>query len=404
MGLLDWFRRKQPGQGTIRNLVYPNRWTPGQHELSNSEVIFAAVSRISTTLGAMPVALYEGYEKVKGAGVADLVSIRPNDNMTPMEFFRTLETDRQTTGNGYALKVPDLSGGVGRLDIIDPGRVTPVIDKDTGDTWYRLDMPYDCMILIHNTQMIHVRHISMDGIRGISPLQVLKGSLDYADSIVELSLQHVEDGIHAGIVLDFPAEMGRDQRKKAIEDFLTVYKESGGQVIALDAGVRATRMDGSLIDPKLMDVDKITRGRVAAVYNMPPHMLGDYSSTGYASLEQEMLEFLALTMEPIVELYRQEFNRKLLTEAEIHKGRSFQWNSENMKMADSNARANYYFKMLRSAGMTPDEVRGKEGFSPMPGGGKLYASRDLVALDDLEKIGTNVRPQQEAPTAPPTPE
>jgi phage portal protein BeeE len=73
------------------------------------------------------------------------------------------------------------------------------------------------------------------------------------------------------------------RRKEAITDFLELYRESEGAVIALDAGVRATRLDTALIDPKILDVDRITRSRVASVYNMPPHLRGDYSSSGYAS-------------------------------------------------------------------------------------------------------------------------
>ena len=61
----------------------------------------------------------------------------------------------------------------------------------------------------------------------------------------------------------------------------------------------------SPIDSKIFEVERISRSRVANVYNIPPHMLGDFSNTSFKSQEQQTLDFLSMTMLPIVTAYEQ---------------------------------------------------------------------------------------------------
>lgn len=401
MGLWDWVKRMRERDVEVRRrLIHPTRPVREKWALENSEVVFAAINRISTSMGNMPCRLYKDMTPQAGP-LNRLVAVSPKSGMTPFEFFRTLEVDRDTEGNGYALKVPSLTGGVAELAIQEPSRVTPMKERESGELWYRLQLTEGTQptIYIHNSNMIHVRHISPDGIRGISPIKVLRNALEYSGQISEFTLKQVKGGVHAGIALDFPAEMGKQKRREAIDAFLELYRESEGAVIALDAGVRATRLDTALVDPKILDVDKITRARVASVYNLPPHLLGDYSSSGYASIEQQTGEFVALTMDPLATMYAQELNRVLLSEKQIEEGMTFRFDVNRLLMTDSATRSNNAFRMVRSAGMSPNEARRIEGRAPSkdPLADELWISKDMVPLRVAAR-------QNVAPDPPPEPE
>ncbi len=403
MGLWDWVRRQRSQSSTevSRRLIFPFFATREAITLKNSEVIFAAINRISTSMGSMPCELFQDMRPVLGP-LNRLVNTSPKSGMTPFEFFRTLEVDRDTEGNGYALAVPSLTGGVLELAIQEPSRVTPMVERESGELWYkvRLSVGDQREIYVHNRNMIHVRHISTDGIRGINPIDVLRSTVDYGRAITEFSLKNVQKGVHANIVLDFPAEIGETKRQKAIESFLKIYRESDGQMIALDAGTRATRMDASLIDPKILDVDRITRSRVASVYNMPPHLLGDYSASGYASIEQQLLEFIALTMDPLATMYAQELNRVLLSQKQMDEGMTFKFNVAKLTMTDSATRSNNAFRQVRSANMTPNEGRRADGKQPFndPLADELWISKDMVPL--RVAAGQTVTQEPEPPAQP----
>lgn len=387
MRFAQWIREKLGGRpipplisagGAITQLL-------GGGQGIYNEVIFSAVSRISTTLGCMPCRLMQGVQPAIN-WQAEIVE-NPSDIFTAFEFFRTLEVDRNTAGNGIALIIPPTPERRGQLLIQAPERVTPMINIDDGELWYQIALtPGGEVIWAHNRDILHFRHISTDGIWGINPLNVLKDTLDYSQQIAEFSLQHVKNGVNAGLILDFPAEMSDARKASAVSRFLEIYRANSRSIIALDAGMRATRMEGSLVDAKLLDVDKITRGRVAAVYNLPPHMLGDYSASSYQSLEQQALEFETLTMEPIARQYAQELNRKLLTRDQRISGFFYKFDRDALRQADTATRGEYYFKMVRSAGLTPNEFRAECGMAPRTGGDDLYISRDLIALRDLDKI------------------
>ena len=58
--------------------------------------------------------------------------------------------------------------------------------------------------------------------------------------------------------------------------------------------------------------ERITRSRVANVFNVPVTFLNDTEGQSYSSNEQLMIQFVQMTLTPIVRQYEQEMNRKLL--------------------------------------------------------------------------------------------
>ena len=66
--------------------------------------------------------------------------------------------------------------------------------------------------------------------------------------------------------------------------------------------------------------DRISKNRVATVYNIPPHMLGDYTDTSYSTADQSKREFIDLTIMPVIAQWEAEFNLKRLTLGERRQG------------------------------------------------------------------------------------
>ncbi|MBH8609457.1 phage portal protein, partial [Thermoactinomyces sp. CICC 10521] len=127
--------------------------------------------------------------------------------------------------------------------------------------------------------------------------------------------------------------------------------------------------------------ERITRSRVANVFNVPAHMLNDSEGQSYSSMEQLMREFVQLTLMPIVRQYEQEFNRKLLSSAERQAGFYFKFNVNALLRGDTATQSDYYMKGIRTGWLKPNEVRQLEDLPPEPGGEKLYLSGDLYPID-----------------------
>lgn len=378
----------------VRAVPFMPRWLRGDYTLQNSELIFSAVSRISNSLSAMPVQLYRGTTPVKNE-LNDLIGFEPNANMTSCQFFKTMEACRGTEGNTYALKVFNSDGTLSELRPLDPLRVKPILEEQSNELWFKLTLEKGAEYYVHNFYIIHIPFISTNGYKGVNPVSVLFNTLSYNEEIQKFSMSQLDKGINAQVVLEAPANLGQQQREDMINDFMTTYKNTGGGILLLESGVQAKSLNLSPIDAKLFEVEKISRSRVAMVYNIPPHLLGDYSDISFSSQEQQMLEFLMLTMLPIVTAYEQELSRKLLTREERKRGYHFVFDMNAILRADAATRADVHQKAIRGGWETPNEARADYGKDKDPNGNKLLVSRDLTTLEylvknpDKEKGGTN---------------
>ena len=373
--------RDEPGQYDVRGV-----WrTRADYMMTNSEAIYAAVSRISNTIASLPIHLYRDREVMKEHPLEQLIAYRPNPSMTAFTFRQTMEANRNNEGNAYALIVPDAEGRPLRLDVIDPIRVQPMREMESREMWYRISFDDSKVGWVHHSSMIVLKHMSANGEKGIRPVDVLRGTLDYDADIKHFSVKQLE-GVSSAVILNVPGTGLSDDRKKGlIKQFLKTYAESGGKVIVLEGGITATTMQQPAVDANVLNVERVTRNRVATVYNIPPHMLGDYSDTSYATAEQSMLEYLQMTINPIIEQWEEEFNTKLLTWDMIKQGYSFRFDLVNLWRTDTLTMANRNQMAIRSGWLRPNEVRRQDHLPDDPAGDTLLISRDLVPLSEAIK-------------------
>ena len=266
--------------------------------IEGNEAIYAAVSRISNTIASIPMHYYKGYEIQKDHPLERLVSLEPSPNFTAFSWRQTMEVLRNTEGSAYALKVPDRLGQIIRLDILNPVRVSPRISPEDGSLWYAVMMDTGEIEYIPGFMVLSLKHMSANGLRGIRPIDVLRRSLDYDTQSKELSLDQL-DGVNHGIMLTVPnTGLSQEAKDEVVDRFLETYEKSGRSVVILEGGLTATNFTSPTVDSQLLDVERITRNRVATVYNLPPHLLGEYTVTSFSTAEQQMQELQELLRHP----------------------------------------------------------------------------------------------------------
>ena len=395
MGLIDKLRGRRGGRPQARAepdraAVYDVGRTRADMVVTRSEAIYAAVSRISNTIAQLPLHLYKGWEIQVDHPLERMVAYAPNDNFSAYQYQQAMEVYRNTEGSTYALIVPRADGVTpDHLEIADAASVRVLRDVDTGDIYYDLPSRQLGQVLrVHESRVISLHHMSSNGQRGVRPLDVLRDTLGYDAEIREYSKQQLS-GVNSGVVLTIPG-VGLSESKKdaVIEQFLASYKRSQGRVIVLEGGISASTLTQSPVDARVLDVERITRNRVATVYNIPPHMLGDYSDTSYSTAEQTMREYLDLTIVPIVTQWEQEYNRKLLTWEMVREGYAFRFDLRALARADMATTSEMYQRAIRGGWMSINEVREGEGLPPRPEGNTLLASKDLMPVGDIMRGGT----------------
>lgn len=347
--------------------------------LANNETIFAAVSRLANAMASLPLRLYDAKFAPVSSHPAAMLLYNPNPNQTLFDFIRTMEAIRDTEGNSYALKEYDMRYQVKALWILDPGKVKEVVEKDTRELWYEIEGDKG-RYYVHNMDVLHVKHIHGYGYRGISPLKVLTNTVEFDRKVKSFSLEQMDGAVKASFILQMNANLSEERKADVLNSFKRFYQENGG-VLIQEQGMKIDPIERKFIDTKVFEAERITRTRVATVYNMPAHMLGEAEGVNYSSMEQMNLEFVQNTLVPIVTQYEKEFCRKLLTESDRKSGLYWKFNINALLRGDMQTRGEFYFKGVRSGLFKPNEIRAWEDLPPEPGGDKLLISGDLYPID-----------------------
>lgn len=353
-------------------------WGIDNGKLATNETIFSVISRLSNTLSSLPIKLYRNYETEMNQA-ADIVINNPNNNMTSFECFNKIEVSRNELGNGYAIIKRDIRMQPEELLPIDASYVTPFINSDDGELWYQVNGS-DGTYYFHNMNVFHVKHITgASRWSGISPLNVLKNTLDYDKAVQEFSLSEMQK--KDSFTLEYGANVDEEKRKRIIDDFRRFYKENGG-ILFQEPGVEVKEIQRKYFASDTISSEKITRSRVANVFNVPVSFLNDGEGQGYSSNEQMMIQFVQMNLTPTIRQYEQELNRKLLNPAERKAGFYFKFNIGGLLRGDTAARTNFYQAGIRNGWFSQDTVREYEDLPPVGGNAsKLWVSGDLYPID-----------------------
>ena len=348
-------------------------------DLATNETIYSAVSMLANGVASAPVTLSQDYKRFKPQEhkLAELFDFGPNPYMTMFEFIRTLETLRDTYGAGYALKEYQGNGKLKYLYVIKPHRCEPVLDRDTHEVYYRVSDDDGDTVFIHCSEIIAVNHLTTDGYTPISPLDVLKNTIQYDNSIKEFSLNQMVNGLKPNIVVKVQGKMNKENLAM-YQELLKGFKKNG--VLFVDSGKEVTDLkNATYVDPSIASIEKITVERVERCYNMHGKLTG-------AATDGEDLLYLKDCLLPIIRMYEQEFTKKLVSKSERLRGIKVKFNMNGYARANMKDRAQFYQYMIRCGVFNPNEIRALEDLPPYDGGDQYYVSRDICPTDQIRDL------------------
>lgn len=356
--------------------------------LSTNEEIFSIITRLANTVSSLPIHLYKNYEEVNN-GVSSMLRDEANPSMSAFSLINQLEVSRDSSGNGYAFIERNPSTGVPvKLWPVDPTTVTIKRNTDDNSIYYEVssaDPNYH--FLVFNTEMIHVRHITpLTGVLGISPIDVLKGPLDFEKAVEDFSLGEMNKKDQ--YIIKYDRSVSPENRELMIKEFTKMINEDGGAVVQ-EKGFDYDRFASDFHPSDLKTSEQITRSRIANAFNVPIAFLNELDGTASMS-EQAMIQFVQMTLVPIVKQYESEFNRKLLTQSQRASGFYFKFNVNGLMRGDTASRTNFYQMMIRNGIATQNDLRKLEDMAPIDNKSAniTWVSKDLFPSESQMKAST----------------
>lgn len=369
------------GQGFhFNNWANSNFFGTHNNVLRTNEEVFGVISRLANTLSSLPIHEYKDYDQINTT-VSDLLHSESNPSMSAFHLINQLEVSRNTDGNAYAWIERDEQGTPVNLWPIDPGSVIVKRNIDDNSIWYEVNST-EYHFLVFNTDIIHVKHISpLTGVLGISPLDVLREPLKFKKAVEDFSLSEMDK--KDSYIIQYDRSVSPENRQAMINDFRRMITENGGAVVQ-EKGFDFTRFESNFQPSDLSTTNSITRSRVATAFNVPLSFLNESLESGNGkSNEQVMLQFVEMTLIPIVTQYESEFNRKLLSNMERSQGIYFKFNINGLLRGDTSSRTAFYQTLIRNGIASANDLRKLEELPPSDAknADKLWITGDLYPID-----------------------
>ncbi|MFL9979736.1 phage portal protein [Paraburkholderia graminis] len=333
--------------------------------------VYACVRVIAESVSTLPFSLYT--ENDKGHKTPNrkhwlykLFAERPNDFQNPMEFRETLTAHLALKGNGFARIFANAKGEVTDLIPMNPDMTTIEMLGDTN--WrYRYRHSDGTESVLTRGQVFHIRALSLDGVVGMSPIAAAREAVASGLAAQDYAMRFFEnDATPSGGWIEMPGKFAKEEDKKL---FRQSWQESQTgrnrhKTAVLEAGMKYHAVGVSMKDSQFIESRKYSRGEIATLFRVPPHMIGDLERATFANIEQMSLEFVVYSLMPWLVRWEEAIKFSFVGDDE---GINVKFPVTSLLRGDTAARASYYKSGINAGWMTRNEARIDDDRNPIAG-------------------------------------
>jgi HK97 family phage portal protein len=260
----------------------------------------------------------DGHRQAYDHPIYDLVHTDPNPWQTSFEYRRTAMVQACLRGNHYSEISRNGRGRATGLHAMCPVSTEP-IKKPSGEVVYRTpsgEQP-GMFIELPACDVLHIKFFDFDGIKGLSPVQLMARGLGLAVNQEEYASNTMVNMAVPQGYLKIPGSNKDDvkaQRNRADWQSLHGGPQNAGKVAMLYGGMEWVQTQFSPADTELIKSREFSISDIARVYNLHPYSLG----IGVAPTDMEAVnrDFFTGGISPWVTQWEQQMTKKLIGERE----------------------------------------------------------------------------------------
>ncbi len=333
----------------------------------NVSAVTACVGLIADMIAKLPIYLYRptpnGPEEVTNHAAISLISTLPSDLHTSFELRQLMETGKGLGGNGYARVFRDSSFQPRSIQWLAPCDVEPkLIKRSNGECFVAYQIKGEDEVLTR-ADIIHVRGFSKDGIKGMSPISMLRESIGTSLAQTQAAGKLMKNGTQFPGFLTSSVNLKPDQLADARDEFNSKYAgaKNAGTIPVLNGMFDFKQTNGmSMTDAQFIESRRFEIQEIARLYRIPPFMIGDSTASNWGTgIEQQTLGFLNFALDPHLVSWEQSLAHTLLTTAEQKAGMYFRFDRDELANVALEARASFYQTMRNIGVFSANDVRAK---------------------------------------------
>jgi HK97 family phage portal protein len=344
--------------------------------------VAACVRVHSEAVGRLPIKIYRrlpdgGKEVARDHPYYKLLKVQPNSYQTAAEWKSLVQTDIETYGNSYNLKIV-IDGRLREILPIEAKRIE-VTRSPSGETAYKV---YDeTGVSLKRTytadSIIHFRGPFGNSLVAKSPSDQFRELFGIAYAIEVFIGSSFRNGIRPSVAFATDKTLSEAARANLenwlANDFAGSDKASIGMI--LDDGLKPVPFSSNNEEGQVAELTDKVDLKIARVFTMPPHMVGFNISQPRANMEQQATEYIQQGLGSRTERMEQRLNIELFDGGEGEFYCEFMY--EDLLKGDPAVRAEFYNKLVTIGVMTRNEARARENLNPKPGGDDLLTPKNM---------------------------
>ncbi len=337
MGIFNYFSRKQEQRANpVENPAIPLAaslnsmfgWLLGSNPTAAGELVnevtalqhitvYSCVRILSESVGTLTLRTYKRLNNGRQESLTDpvykLLALTPNDEMSASTLWEQMTGCLALTGNSYTEILRSKDGTPQQLYPLHPLKTEPV-RLPIGKLAYRtIDYATGGQRIIDAMNVLHVRLFSWDGLKGLSPIQQSRQDIGLAEAATKYGARFFGNGSKPGGIL---TPVGKIDEQDLV-NMRTAWEHSNGganqgRTAVLPTEWKYTQLGISPEDSQFLQTRQMSRADIAALFRVPPHMVGDLTRLSNNNHENESLSFVIDTLRPYLIRIEQEIQIKLL--------------------------------------------------------------------------------------------
>lgn len=330
------------------------------------------VSIISGAIGFLPLVLYRrvGLGRIRAVThpVYVLLHDRPNPYMDALVFRETLQGHLLAWGNAYAEIERNGAGGPKALWPIAPNKVTVDVFDNGNQIQYKYVTPQNNTRTIPFENMLHLRGLGFDGVKGYSVIGYARNSLGMAKAAEQYGGRFFKNDATPPAVLEHPKALTDDAERHLRESWEKVHKgtQNAGRIAILEEGMKLNVIGLPPKDVQYLQSRKFSVTEIARWLNIPPHMIKDLERATFSNIEHLGIEFIVWTLTPWMKRWELETSYKLISKDQ-RKTFFAEFVPAALLRGDTKSRFDAYRVAINSGWMNRNEVRRFENMNPADG-------------------------------------
>ena len=296
------------------------------------------------------------------------MELSPNSWMTPYDFKQLAMVHLCLRGNSFWLKTRGIGGRIRELIPIHPDRIVGVDQDELYRIYYRVRRDAQTVDTIPAENILHLRGLSSDGLRGLNPIEQAREMLGLAIAEERHGAKMFSQGTTLAGILSHPGKLSKDAADRLRESFEETYSsvENAHKTAVLEEGLKWEKISMTAEDSQFLESRNYSRSEIAGFFRVPAHFINDLTHATFSNVEHLDLAFVKHSLMPWIVNFEQTLALALLTPAE-RVDHYFKFNVDGLLRGDTASRAAAHQSAIQNGYKNRNEVRELEDLNPVDG-------------------------------------